>query len=197
MFKFIDWKINPQKTAVLIYTWPHGMEQHLLSEWLFHRFRRPHYFNTNKDDPEPPNLICRLTQSQSVHARNTAMEYATTMLPDFYEWILFSDNDILPSVDTDEMFRLDTDIKACRVARDGPHSWPRPNSFHDALWCIRIEDLRKIEPPWFSHGSSNENGTQQIGCDCSTFSERALAVGLTIGHAGHAGHREGSSISNG
>lgn len=173
-----DWTIDPSKTCIFIYTWPDDMVTHALMEWLYTRFR---------NDQSPAGLINYIKWHDIVCARNYVMQAALKSDP-HYETFLFCDNDLKPDKAAEEMFRLETNIKCCKVARDGPNSWPRPDSFHDAFWCINREDLVKIDAPYFSHPQLNEDGTLISSCMCNSFAYKAKKAGLTIGHAGHCLH---------
>lgn len=186
-----NWTIDPEKTAIVVYNYPHGMENSNLSDWFLFNFRVLHY----RKEPfhEPNGKITRINASDIICARNKAFNYAVNSLGHF-EWVIFSDNDVIPNNEsTLEMFKLTTDIKCCKIDREGPYSWPEPISFHDCLWCIKIKDLARVPEPRYETPEYNETFTAINNCSCTTFRDKALKAGLTIGNAGYAQHREGSS----
>lgn len=189
--KYDGWTIDPLKTAIVVYSYPDGMYHGELSDWLFWYFRLPHFLP--EPHVEPLKKIMRQNAADLPRARNLAIDYALHRVPDQFEWMLFCDNDVIPDKTTVEMFRLNTDVKCCGIAERGMHTWTRPDSFHDALWCIRRHDLLKLPPPWREPDERNEDGTQIINCGCTSTRAKMLAAGLTIGHAGFAKHTPGSS----
>ncbi len=125
-------------------------------------------------------------------ARNTAIKESALGSAPSYEWFVFADRDVRPTVDTAMFLHLPTDIKVCQVPMESHHAWIHTNSFHETIWCTSRRVLEAIEPPWFMQGYSSD-GTELDGCICQSFRRKALEAGFSISHGGWAEHdRDGS-----
>ena len=96
-------------------------------------------------------------------ARNRAIK--TLALPSGKTHLVFADNDIVPSRQTDPFFQADADVVGAMFDLPDMASWSDPEMFHFGLVRFQRHMLAAIQPPWFQRIYS-PNGAGLVKCGC-------------------------------
>lgn len=145
--------------------------------WLATNFPEGRAFLSSKDVP-------------LAAARNTMVRDAIGLLKDeAVEWAWFLDNDVTLTYPGIERFQeVPGDVVSCDCAMPtGAGAWEAEDAFHDHFWRCSRKVLLTIPLPWFRDNLSDD-GCDLIGCDCSTFRQKALDFGFRVRHGGWCGH---------
>ena len=165
------WTVHADRTMVYVISWHQAWTVQLVY-WLAARF------NFLKVRPvRVPGVVA---------ARNTAI-YLFLNSPGKFTHALFVDDDVRPCKQSDEILKLDRDIKCCQVREENPNAWDSDEAFHDNFWATSRSVLEKIPAPHFIWPLIPA-GTRYDQCPCVHFAKKAAAMGFTMGHAGTADH---------
>lgn len=162
---------------IIVATWPDGQVSLRWIQWLSARG------------------VCIHEQVWGHAYRDIACAYNRAViekaLPCGKPWVVFADNDIMPTRATDPFLdpNIDADIVACEYPTGEPGTWGEPTRIHTGLWRCRAQEVFGAIPArWFERIYSPD-GMDIVECECENFRKKALAAGLTIARAGWADHK--------
>jgi len=96
-------------------------------------------------------------------ARNRAIK--TLALPSGKTHLIFADNDIVPSRQTDSFFQADADVVGAMFDLSDMASWSDPEMLHFGLVRFDRHVLAAIQPPWFQRVYTSD-GAALVKCGC-------------------------------
>ena len=110
------WNIPIEEVKVVVFSYPNHMISAELSIWLGERFYA-------QPSPLPDSIVYSSIQGELTCVRNEVIMREVIRSDNRFKWFLFADNDVRPDAHADEIFRLNTDVRAVRSQHDNPRCW--------------------------------------------------------------------------
>jgi hypothetical protein len=155
----------------IVFTWPDGRMHRSISEWV-----RRH-----------------LGQDAAIHEVNVqpyfvALESAIGLFRrSEAERCLLIEHDLVLRESADQFWLPTADIVCIRYGNEG--RWAgREDEFHTGMWRFDRKIFERMKQPFWV--------TDEAVCMCHGFAEAARKAGLSIRHAGWAGHLRGKEWAN-
>lgn len=169
---------DSSRALAIIFAYPEPHVHFRLLSWLSHI-----------GIPTKRTLV--VTKRDNYCAYNTAIrDLALKSDPGLYDWFIFADHDIAPTLETDAVILDERDVVGVQYDV-ADHAFLDETSFHAGLWRTHRAALTAIQPPWFLRTYSAD-GCDAVDCGCNRLRRLFLAQGFTCGHAGRADHKRRS-----